>query len=325
MKIISGIQPTGSIHIGNYLGAIKQWVKLQEENECIFFIADLHSLTIPYDKKELKNNILDATITHLTLGIDPQKSIFFVQSDIKEHTELAWLLSTVCPVGDLQRMTQFKEKSKLFKQNINTGLLTYPVLQAADILLYKGEAVPVGKDQVQHIELTRTITRKFNQRFGKTFPEPKALLSKSGAKIMALDNPKKKMSKSLGAQGCIFIFDDPKDITKKIMSAVTDTGKAVKYNIKSKPGISNLLTIYSLFSNEPVKDLEKKFKGKNYSYFKKSLADLLISSLEPFRKKRKEFLSRKVYIEEALKLGARRAQSIAERNIAETRKKMGLE
>jgi len=325
MKIISGIQPTGSIHIGNYLGAIKQWIKLQEENECIFFIADLHSLTIPYDKKELKNNILDAAITHLALGIDPQKSIFFVQSDIKEHTELSWLLSTVCPVGDLQRMTQFKEKSKQFKQNINTGLLTYPILQAADILLYKGEAVPVGRDQVQHIELTRTIARKFNQRYGKTFPEAKALLAKTGAKIMALDNPKKKMSKSLGSQGCIFIFDNPKDINKKIMSAVTDTGKAVKYNVKSKPGISNLLTIYSLFSNESIKDLEKKFKGKNYSYFKKSLADLLVNSLEPFRKKRKEFLSRKVYVEETLKLGARRAQSIAERNIAETRKKMGLE
>jgi tryptophanyl-tRNA synthetase len=325
MKIISGIQPTGSIHIGNYLGAIKQWIDFQEKNECIFFIADLHSLTISYDKKELQNNILDMAITLLTLGIDPQKSIFFVQSNIKEHTELYWLLNTISPMGELERMTQFKEKSKQFKKNINTGLLTYPILQAADILLYKGEAVPVGKDQVQHVELTRTIARKFNQKFGKIFPEPKDLLPKSGAKIMALDNPKKKMSKSLGPQGCIFVFDEPEEINKKIMSAVTDTGKIVKYNLKNKAGISNLLTIYSLFSNEPIKELEKRFESKGYAYFKKSLADLLINYFEPFRKKRKEFLSRKVYIKETLKLGAKRAQLIAERNILEIRKKMGLE
>ncbi len=325
MKIVSGIQPTGSIHIGNYLGAIKQWVELQEKNDCIFFIADLHSLTIPYDKNDLQKNIIEAAVAHLALGIDPQKSIFFVQSDIKEHSELCWLLSTLSPIGDLQRMTQYKEKSKQFKKNINAGLLTYPILQAADILLYKGEAVPVGKDQVQHIELTRTIARKFNQRFGKTFPEPKALLPKLGAKIMSLDDPKKKMSKSLGPQSYISVFEEPKEIKKKIMSAVTDTGKVVKYNVRRKPGISNLLTIYSLFSNQSVKELEKKFKSKGYAYFKKSLADFLIDSLEPFRKKRKEFLARKVYVEETLKLGSRRAKSVAERTMTETRKKMGLE
>ena len=328
MRVLSGIQPTGSIHIGNYLGAIKQWVRLQEKEDCIFFIADLHSLTIPFQPKDLQKNILETAVSYLALGIDPQKSIFFVQSDIKEHSELCWLLNTVCPLGELERMTQFKEKSKQFStkggKDINSGLLVYPVLQAADILLYKGEGVPVGKDQVQHIELTRTIARRFNQKFGKVFPEPKALLPKTGAKIMSLNNPKKKMSKSLGPQSYISLFENPKEIKKKIMSAITDTGKQIKYNLKGKPGISNLLTIYSLFSNKSIKELEKKFKNKGYAHFKKSLAELLIDSLEPFRGKRKQFLARKVYVQETLKLGAKRARSIAELTLFETHKKMGL-
>ncbi|MDP2910492.1 MAG: tryptophan--tRNA ligase [bacterium] len=324
MRVLSGIQPTGSIHIGNYLGAIKQWIELQNKEDCIFFIADLHSLTIPYNPKELQKNILETAIAYLALGIDPQKSIFFVQSDIKEHTELSWLLNTICPLGELERMTQFKEKSKQFKKDVNAGLLTYPVLQAADILLYKTDAVPVGKDQVQHVELTRTIARKFNQKFGKLFPEPKALLPKFGAKIMALSDPKKKMSKSLGPQNYISIFEQPEEIEKKIMSAVTDTGKQIKYNQKGKPGISNLLVIYSLFSGKPIKELEKEFKGKGYAQFKKSLAELLTKSLEPLQRKRKELLARKIYVEETLKLGAKRAQVIAESTISEARQKMGL-
>ncbi|MBZ9577432.1 tryptophan--tRNA ligase [Patescibacteria group bacterium] len=324
MRALSGIQPTGSIHIGNYLGAIKQWIKLQEKNECIFFIADLHSLTIPYKPKELQKNILETAIVYLAAGIDPQKSIFFIQSDVKEHTELCWLLNTVCPIGDLERMTQYKEKAKQFKKNINAGLLVYPILQAADILLYKTEAVPVGKDQVQHIELARTIARKFNQKFGKTFVEPKALLPKLGAKIMALNNPKQKMSKSLGPQSYISLFEEPEEIKKKIMSAVTDTGKQIKYNLQRKPGISNLLTIYGLFSEKPIKEIEKTFKGKGYAYFKKSLAELLINSLEPFRRKRKELLRREVYVQETLKVGVKRASAIAESTIQETRTKMGL-
>lgn len=322
MKIVSGIQPTGSLHIGNYLGAIKQWVELQEKEDTIFFIADLHALTVPYDK--LQENILETAIAYLSLGIDPQKSIFFVQSQVKEHAELCWLLSTITPLGDLERMTQFKEKSKQFKKNINAGLLTYPVLQAADILLYKANAVPVGKDQVQHIELTRTIARKFNSKFGKTFEEPKAILPKEGAKIMSLADPKKKMSKSLGPASYISLFEKPEEIKKKVMSAVTDTGKQIKYSPQRKPGISNLLTIYSLFSEKPVKEIEKAFKSKGYANFKKSLANLLIDSLEPFRKKREEYLARKVYVEETLKLGAKRASNTASTTIAEVEKKMGL-
>lgn len=325
MRVLSGIQPTGSIHIGNYLGAIKQWTELQEKSECLFFIADLHSLTIPYQPKELQKNILETAITYLAAGIDPQKSIFFVQSALKEHTELCWFLSTVAPIGDLQRMTQFKEKTKQFKKDINAGLLIYPVLQAADILLYKADGVPVGRDQVQHIELARTIARKFNLKFGKTFPEPKALLPKFGSKIMALNNPKQKMSKSLGPQSYISFFEEPREIKKKIQAAVTDTGKQIKYNQLRKPGISNLLTIYSLFSGKSIKETERAFKDKGYAQFKKSLAKLLIDYLEPFRKKRKELLAREVFVQETLKVGAKKARNIAQFTIQETRKKMGLE
>ncbi len=324
MRILSGIQPTGSIHIGNYLGAIKQWTELQEKNECLFFIADLHALTVPYQSEELQKNILETATSHLAAGLEPEKSILFVQSEIKEHTELCWLLNTVCPLGDLERMTQFKEKARQFRNHLNAGLLVYPVLQAADILLYKTEAVPVGKDQVQHIELARTIARKFNQRFGKTFPEPKALLAKQGAKIMALNNPRQKMSKSLGPQNYLSLFEEPKEISKKIAAAVTDSGKQIKYDLKRKAGLANLLTIYSSFSQKSIKELEKEFRGKSYAYFKKSLSELLTNSLEPFRRKRKELLLREVYVRETLKLGAKRARTIAESAMSEIRQKVGL-
>ena len=195
MRIFSGIRPTGNIHIGNYLGAVKQWIELQEKNECVFCIVDMHAVTTPFDPKEMKKNILEIASIYLAAGVNPDKSIIFVQSDVREHTELAWLLGTITPMGELSRMTQFKEKSKQHKDYINAGLFNYPVLMAADIMLYKTQAVPVGKDQEQHVELARTIARKFNQKFGQTFPEPEAILPKSGAKIMSLQNPKKKMSK----------------------------------------------------------------------------------------------------------------------------------
>jgi tryptophanyl-tRNA synthetase len=324
MRVFSGIQPTGVIHIGNYLGAIKQWVELQKNNECIFCIVDLHALTIPYDVKQLKASILEKAIAYLAAGVDPKKSIIFVQSHVKEHTELAWLLNTVTPIGDLSRMTQFKEKSEKYKKNVNAGLLNYPVLMAADILLYQTDIVPVGEDQKQHVELARTIARKFNQQFGQTFKEPKELLPKLGAKIISLQNPKRKMSKTDDPAGCIGLFDAPETINKKIMSAVTDLGKEIKYDPEKKPGVSNLLTIYSLVSGIAIKELEKKFKGKGYAEFKKSLADLLIQNLEHFRRKRKELLAREVYVEEILNQGAKRARIIAESTMENVRKNMGL-
>lgn len=324
MRIFSGIRPTGELHIGNYLGAISQWIPLQEKGECIFCIVDLHAITTPYKPEELQKNILDIAIAYLASGLNPEKCIFFVQSRVREHTELTWLLSTITPIGELQRMTQYKEKVKKHPKYVNAGLLNYPILMAADILLYQADLVPVGKDQQQHVELTRTIARKFNQKFGQTFKEPKVLLPKMGAKIMSLQNPKKKMSKTDDPKGCIGLFDTPEEIKKKIMTAVTDPGKAIKYDLKKKPGISNLLTIYSLFSGKSIKEVEKSFKGKGYEEFKKSLTRLLINSLEPMGRKRKELLSREVYVKEILKDGAKRANTIAQSTLQEVKKKMGL-
>lgn len=324
MRVFSGIQPTGQIHIGNYLGAIKQWVEIQDKAESIFCIVDLHALTVPYDPKKLKESILEKTIVYLVAGIDPEKSIIFIQSQVKEHTELAWLLNTVTPIGELERMTQYKEKSKKFKKDLNAGLLNYPILMAADILLYQTDIVPIGEDQKQHVELARTIARKFNSKFGQTFKIPESKIAKFGAKIMSLQNPNKKMSKSDGPDTYIGLFDEPDEIKKKLMKAVTDTGKIIKYDLKKKPGVSNLLTIYSLLSGKTINDIEKKFKKKGYADFKKSLAEVTINYLEPFRKKKKELLTREIYIQEILNRGAKRAESIAQSTMQDVRKKMGL-
>ena len=324
MRVFSGIQPTGALHIGNYLGAIKQWIELQKQAECIFCIVDLHALTAPFNPKTLKDLILEKAIIYLVAGVDPEKSIIFVQSQVKEHTELTWLLNTVTPIGDLTRMTQYKEKARKFRKNVNAGLLNYPILMAADILLYQTDIVPVGEDQKQHVELTRTIARKFNQKFGQTFKIPEARVPKIGAKIMSLQEPTKKMSKSDSPETRIGIFDEPEEIKEKIIKAVTDTGKKISYNPKKKPGISNLLIIYSLFSGKSIKELENKFKGEGYAELKKSLANLLINYLEPFRRKQKELLSREVYIKEILNQGRNRAEVIAQSTIQEVKKKMGL-
>lgn len=323
MRILSGIQPTGSIHIGGYLGAIKQWVELQTTGECIFFIADLHALTIPQDPKTFSQKTLETTVELLSSGLDPEKCIIFVQSQVKEHTELAWILNTITPIGELERMIQYKEKSKQFKDSVNVGLLDYPVLQAADILLYQIDSVPVGKDQSQHLELTKTIAGKFNQKYGETLKVPQALILDMGGKIMALNDPKKKMSKS-APETCLFLFDEPEVIKKKIMTAVTDTGKTVKYDVAKKPGISNLLTIYSLFGGETLKEAEKKFKNSGYAEFKKRLTELFIEKTEPFRRKKKELMQREVYVKEILERGRKRAQFIAQSTMATVRQKVGL-
>jgi len=324
MRVFSGIRPTGELHIGNYLGSIYQWVKLQEENECFFGIMDYHAITTPFDPKEMEKNIFETLIVYLAAGIDPKKSTIFVQSHVKEHTELAWILGTITPLGDLKRMTQFKEKSKKHPEYVNAGLLNYPLLMAADILLYKTDLVPVGKDQVQHVELTREIARRFNKMFGKVFKEPKVLLSE-GEKIMSLQNPKKKMSKTDDPKGCILLFDTPEEIEKKIMRAVTDLGREIKYDPVKKPGISNLLKIYSIFSEKRIEELEEKYKGKGYEEFKRDLAKLLIKKLEIFRKKKRELEKRRVYLKEILKRGAERAEKIAKLTMKEVREKMGLE
>ncbi len=323
MRVFSGIQPTGSIHIGAYIAAISQWKELQEMEECIFFIADLHALTVSQNPKGFSRNVLNTAIELMAVGLDPEKCIIFVQSQIKEHTELAWILNTLTPVGELERMTQYKEKARQFKKNINVGLFDYPVLQAADILLYQTDSVPIGKDQLQHLELTKTLARKFNKKYGKVFKVPEAITLNIGAKIMALNNPKKKMSNSV-PQSCLYIFDEPEVIKEKVMTAVTDIGKSIKYDSVKKPGISNLLAIYSSMSSKSIKEVEKKFKGKGYADFKKQLAALLVQKLEPFRRKKKELSFREVYVREILEQGRKRAQVIAQSTMEDVRKKMGL-
>lgn len=323
MRIFSGIQPTGELHIGNYFGAIKQWIDLQKDHECIFSIVDLHAMTVPFNPEQMKKNILNAAITYIALGIDPSKCIIFVQSGVVEHTELSWILNTITPIGELERMTQFKDKAKLFRKNINAGLLTYPILQAADILLYQTELVPIGADQKQHVELTRTIARKFNHLFGETFKEPEALIPKIGGKIMGLDAPTKKMSKSLGPENYIGMFDSPEEIKRKIKKAVTDSGKEIEISEK-KPAIANLIDIYSLFSEKNQKDIEKEFKGKGYSEFKESLANLLSQKLKPFQEKKKELESNPEKVIKILKEGAKKAEIIAKETMRSVREKTGL-
>lgn len=323
MRIFSGVQPTGELHLGNYFGAIKQWVNLQANNECVFSIVDLHAMTIPYDPKEMKKNVLDTAITYIALGIDPSRSIIFVQSEVSEHAELAWMLNTIAPLGELERMTQFKDKAKTFKKNINAGLFTYPVLQAADILLYQTDMVPVGEDQKQHVELTRTLARKFNNTFGETFKEPQIFVPKIGGKIMSLSDPSKKMSKSLGKENYIGIFDSPEEIKRKIKRAVTDSGKEIELS-KSKPAITNLINIYSLFSEEKAEVIEKKFKGKGYGQFKESLAELIAQKLEPFRRKKKELEENRSAAIKILQDGAKRAKIIAQETMGRAKKNTGL-
>lgn len=324
MRVFSGIRPTGDIHIGNYLGAVKQWIELQDKEECLYCIVDWHAITTPYDEKTLQKKMFDLATTYLAVGLNPDKCSLFIQSKVKQHTELAWLLGTITSLGELQRMTQFKDKSKKHKEYINAGLLNYPVLMASDILLYDADIVPIGKDQIQHVELTRNIAQKFNKKYGKTFKLPVPVTPKQGATIMSLQNPEKKMSKTDDNKGCIGLFDEPKEIREKIMSATTDSGKEIKYDLTNKKGVSNLLTIYSLFSGKEIKEIEKEFKGKGYGDFKKSLADLLIEKLKPIREKRKELQKKPEYVNMILEKGADRAREIAEKKMIEVREKMGL-
>jgi tryptophanyl-tRNA synthetase len=323
MRVLSGIQPTGTLHLGNYFGAVKNWVELQAQYESIVMIVDLHALTQPQEPDVLRKNIFQMAVDILAAGIDPKRTIFFIQSHVKEHAELAWILDTITPIGELERMTQYKDKSKRLGEETNAGLFTYPVLQAADILLYQTDIVPVGKDQEQHLEFARTIARKFNHRFGKTFKEPKALIPKVGAKIMSVADPSKKMSKSLGPNHYIGLFEAPDDISKKIKTAVTDTNKEIKF-AESKSGISNLLTILSLVTSQAIPEIEKEWKGKGYAEFKAHVAEKVIQFTEPFRIRQQELSGEKQRIEQILKEGAQRAQKIAEETMKKVRMNVGL-
>lgn len=321
MRVFSGLRPTGKLHIGNYLGAVKNWLKLQEEHECIFAVVDYHGITTPFKPEELKKNTQNFILDLLAAGVNPEKCSLIIQSHIPQHAELAWILGTITPISWLEKIPTYKEKAALHPQYLNLGLLSYPVLMAADILIYKTNLVPVGEDQLPHIELTNMIAKRFNNMFGKTFDEVKPLLTKA-ARVMSLSGPSKKMSKT-GDEG-IFLSDSPDEIKRKIKSAVTDSGKEIKFDEKKKSAISNLLTIYSEMSGEPIKEIEKKFEGKNYAQFKESLAEVIIGALEPFRKKRAELEKNPDYIKQVLTNGEKTAILITEKTLKEVKQKTGL-
>ncbi len=325
MKIVSGIRPSGQLVIANYLGAIRQFIELQKEHEGYFFIADLHAITTPYNPKKFPDMVLSAFAVYLALGLDQDKSTIFLQSQVHQHAELALILETITPMGELGRMTQYKEKRQEGAP-ANAGLFLYPVLMAADILLYKPEAVPVGDDQVQHIELTRSIAEKFNARFKQTFPLPKPMvLGKNVSRIKSLQNPDKKMSKSdVDPDGSILLLDSKDEISRKIKKAVTDSGKEVVFDPAKKPAVSNLLTIYSGFSGKNIKSLEQEFAGKTYVEFKKALAELLIEKLSPIRKKFDELMFDRQELIKTLSRGSEKAQKVAEQTLDEVKRKTGL-
>lgn len=323
-RVFSGVQPTGNIHLGNYLGALKQFVELQEDNECIYCIVDEHAITVPQDPAQLKQHILDVAALYLAIGIDPEKSIVFVQSQVSGHAELGWILNCCANTGELFRMTQFKAKSA-GKESVGAGLLTYPVLMAADILLYDTDIVPVGNDQKQHIELTRDLAIRVNHKYGKdTFVVPDGRFMKSGARIMALDDPTSKMSKSAeNIHSRISLLDDDKKIKKSIMKATTDSEGTIRFDIENKPGVSNLLTIYSVLSGTSIEDLEKQYDGKGYGDFKKDLVEVTIEALAPI-KSRYEEIRNSVYLTDTLKDGAERANEIAVKTMERVRDRFGL-
>ncbi len=322
-RVFSGVQPTGNIHIGNYLGALRQFVELQHENQCVYCIVDLHSITVPQDPKELRKHILDVAALYLAVGLDPEKSTVFVQSDVPGHAELSWILTCNSYTGELSRMTQFKDKSR-GSESAPTGLFTYPVLMAADILLYDTDVVPVGNDQKQHIELCRDIAIRINNKYGKTFVVPEGRFLKEGARIMSLDDPSSKMSKSAeNPLSRISLLDDEKTIKKAIMRATTDSEGAIYYDLENKPGISNLLNIYSSFSGMPVEDIVNRYEGRGYGDFKKDLVEVTVDALRPIRERFQEIRPSQELIH-ILRDGAEKANAVSEKTMKRVKDRFGL-
>ncbi|MEK7195725.1 MAG: tryptophan--tRNA ligase [Patescibacteria group bacterium] len=321
--IVSGIKPSGELHIGNYLGMLRQAIELQNSGKYtpFYFIADYHSLTQRYEPKGKAAEIFKIAVDVLAMGVDPKKSVIFIQSHVPEHANLAWIFNTITPVGKLQGMIEYKEKLSE-GQMPNAGLLDYPVLMAADILIYKAEYVPVGDDQRQHVELTREIVRTFNDRFGKTFKEPKAVATRS-ARVMSLADPAKKMSKSI-PNGCLYLSDSPATIRDKIKRAVTDSFGTIEFDPEKRPAVSNLILIYSEFSGLSTDDVVKKFKGCGYAEFKNALSDVVIEKLSTFQTKRNKLLKNRKGVMSILAQGAKKAEKIASKTMAEVNKKTGL-
>lgn len=325
--IFSAVQPSGNITLGNYLGAIKNWVDLQSDYHCCYSIVDEHSLTVRQDPQELKKRALDLLKIYIACGVDPEENILFIQSHVPQHAQLAWILNCYTYMGELSRMTQFKDKSQKHADNINAGLFTYPVLMAADILLYQADLVPVGKDQMQHIELTRDIAERFNGIYGEVFKIPEGFMPKAGAKIMSLTEPTKKMSKSdENPKSYISILDDFNVIAKKIKSAVTDSEGVIEYreNDDEKAGINNLLKIMSAVEGKDVEDIVKAYQGKGYGDFKADVAEAVVEHIRPIRKRYDELSEDKAYLVDIYTRGAERAARIADRTLKKVYKKVGF-
>ncbi|MBE6124811.1 MAG: tryptophan--tRNA ligase [Erysipelotrichaceae bacterium] len=325
-RMVSGIKPTGELTLGNYIGALRNFVKYQDDYELYVFIANLHCITVPIEPKELRKNLKDAIALYLACGLDPEKCTIFLQSDVYEHAQLGWIMTCMSYMGELGRMTQFKEKtSNATNESISTGLFVYPPLMAADILLYDADYVPVGEDQKQHVELTRDLAQRFNNRYSETFVVPEPLIAKVGARIMSLSDPSKKMSKSEESnKGCIYLLDDLKVARKKIMSAVTDMEGRVNYDKEKQPGVSNLLEIMSSLSGESIDSIVARYEGKGYGEFKKEVADVVCRELEKIQNRYNEIL-RGSLIKDTLKQGAEKAHHIAFRKLKKVQRKMGID
>ena len=324
-RMLSGIKPTGKLTLGNYIGAIKQFITYQDEYEMFVFIADLHSLTLPIDAKELRQNTKDLISIYLACGLDPEKVVLFKQSDIHEHAELGYIMLCNSNMGELSRMTQYKDKTSKLSSNesIPTGIYIYPTLMAADILLYDPDYIPVGIDQKQHVELTRDLAIRFNSRYSETFKVVEPVVAKTGAKINSLSNPEKKMSKSESDKGTIYLLEDLAITRKKIMSAVTDSGSEIIFDSVNKPGISNLLTILSCLTSTPIEQLVDKYNGQGYGTFKKAVADVVCNELEHLQQKVKEIQESKI-IDKVLEEGAMKASYVARKKLAKVYRKVGL-
>lgn len=323
--VFSAVQPSGIPTIGNYVGSIKNWVAMQDEYDCIYSLADLHTLTVKQVPSELRQRSYELLALYLACGIDPQKSVVFAQSHVACHAELTWILNTVTYPGELTRMTQFKDKSLHHAENVNMGLLDYPVLMAADILLYGTDLVPVGADQKQHLEIARDLAGRFNNRYSETFTIPEPLIPKIGAKVMSLQEPDKKMSKSDANQNAfISMNDSTDDIIRKFKRAVTDSESTIKYDPENKKGVSNLLSIYSLFSGKSIEEAEKEFDGKGYGEFKIAVGETVASVIAPIAEEKNRILKDKAYLNEVLKNGAEKANYLAQKMMRKVYKKVGL-
>jgi tryptophanyl-tRNA synthetase len=324
MRIFSGIQPTGSKHLGNFIGAIRGWVEGQERGEAIYCLVDLHAITVPYEPAKLRETVLDTAAILLAAGLDPDRCILFRQGDVPEHTELCWLLQAVTAYGDLQRMTQFKEKSAKQKELVSAGIFNYPVLQVADVLAYNADEVPVGEDQRQHLELTRDVAERFNARFGETFVVPRIRIPEVGARIMDLQQPDNKMSTTAESDaGVIRVLDDPKTVEKKIKSAVTDSGSEVVRS-PDKPGITNLIDILAVVREVEPGDIEAEFDGSGYGQFKQAVAEAVVDYLAPVRERYQELRPDEKQLHAVLHAGAEKAHAIAHENVALARDRMGV-